>query len=479
MIATGESRGRSLKGLTIKAAVFLGFALTVAVWAWSGYQQARQIAELEEESRAISERYKGGQQLLSTVRTQLLVGSVYVRDALLDPDVTSAESYRRQIEDNYRTIDEALQRYIPVFDPVGEGNRIKQLRRDIDDFRATMLAVLAIDSRQWPTNARGWLNDLIVPRREAVMRASEDLAALNGNNYVEQQAAIAAINRTTQRQVARRFGVALALSFAIGVIAVLYAGRLEKEIKLQTAREVETSRSLQRLSSQLVHVQEEERRHLSRELHDEVGQILTAVKVELALAQRAIDAAGGPALALQNARTMTDVALNTVRDLSHLLHPALLDDLGLQAAIDGYLRSFGERHGIGVQLLCDRMDERLVPEIEVAAYRIVQEALTNVGKHAHAKMCRVHLQKLSNAVMITVEDDGVGFDQKGTRQAVTPAGLGLIGIRERISELGGTLQIEAAIGEGTRLTAELPARMRVPIPLDVQEQIIELEPSVE
>jgi signal transduction histidine kinase len=271
MIATGESGGRSLKGLTIKAAVFLGFALTVAVWAWSGYQQARQIAELEEESRAISERYKGGQQLLSTVRTQLLVGSVYVRDALLDPDVTSAESYRRQIEDNYRTIDEALQRYVPVFDPVGEGNRIKQLRRDIDDFRATMLAVLAIDSRQWPTNARAWLNDLIVPRREAVMRASEELAALNGNNYVEQQAAIAAINRTTQRQVAQRFGVAVALSFASGFIAVLYAGRLEKEIKLQTAREVETSRSLQRLSSQLIHVQEEERRHLSRELHDEVG----------------------------------------------------------------------------------------------------------------------------------------------------------------------------------------------------------------
>jgi signal transduction histidine kinase len=478
-MAIGESGGRSLNGLTIKAAVFLGFALTVAVWAWSGYYQARQIAQLEEKSRAISERYKRGQQLLSTVRTQLLVGSVYVRDALLDPDVTNAETYRREIEDNYRTADEALQLYVPVFDPVSEGNRIKQLRRDIDDFRATMLAVLAIDSRQWATNARAWLNDLIVPRREAVMRASDELAALNGNNYVEQQAAITAINRTTQRQIAQRFSVAFALSFAIGFIAVLYAGRLEKAINLQTAREVETSRSLQRLSSQLIHVQEEERRHLSRELHDEVGQILTAAKVELALAERAIDAASEPPQALLNARTMVDGALRTVRDLSHLFHPPLLDDLGLTAALDGYLRSFGQRHGIRAQLLCDRMDQRLAPEIEVAAYRIAQEALTNVAKHAHARTCRVSLQRLPQAVLITVEDDGVGFDRTASDPAGASPGLGLIGIRERILEVGGTLRIDTALGEGTRVTAELPARRQAPIQSDAQEPSMELEPSLE
>ena len=479
LTTAGELHGRSLNGPTIKAAVFLGFALTVAVWAWSAYHLARQVAEVEEQSLAISERYKRGQALLSTIRTQLLVGSVDVRDALLDPDVTNAERYRHEIEDNYRTIDEALQRYIPVFDPLDEGDRIKQVRRDIDDFRATMLEVLATDSLSWPTNARVLLRDRILPKREVVMRAEDELQALNRNNYVQQQAAIAALNRATQGQVAQRFGIALVLSFGIAFIAVLYAGRLEKEIRLQNAREVENSRSLQRLSSQLIHVQEEERRHLSRELHDEVGQVLTAVKVELAVAQRAIDAAGGPPQALQNARTMADVALNTVRDLSHLLHPALLDDLGLPAAIDGYLRGFGERHGVGVQLLCDRMDERLVPEIEVAAYRIVQEALTNVAKHAQARTCRVYLQNLPNAILITVEDDGVGFDPKDTGQAATPAGLGLVGIRERILELGGTLRIDAAIGTGTRLTAELPARMRPPVPVDAQEQSIELQPSVE
>jgi signal transduction histidine kinase len=479
MTTTSESRGHLLKGLTIKAAVFLGFALTVAVWAWSGYHLTRQIAEVEEQSLAISERYKSGQELLSTLRTQLLVGSVYVRDALLDPDVTSADSYRREIEDNYRTIDEALQRYIPVFDPLDEGDRIRRLRREIDDFRATMLGVLDTDSRSWPMNARAWLRDRIVPRREAVMRAADELQALNRNNYVQQQAAIAEINRTTQRQVAQRFGIALVLSFGIGLIAVLYAGRLEQETKLQSAREMENSRSLQRLSSRLVHIQEEERRHLSRELHDEVGQALTAVKVELALAERAIDSAGGPPQPLQNARTMVDVALHTVRDLSHLLHPALLDDLGLPAAIDGYSRSFGKRHGIGVQLMCDRMDQRLAPEIEVAAYRILQEALTNVAKHAYARTCRVYLQKLPNVVLITVEDDGVGFDPKATGQVATPAGLGLIGIRERILELGGTLRIDTGVGKGTRLTAELPARMRAPIPVDAQEPSMELEPSVE
>lgn len=479
MTATGKSGIHSVKGLTIKAAVLLGFALTVAIWGWSGYHLTRQIADVEEQALRISRRYKSGQDLLSTVRTQLLVGSVYVRDALLDPDLTSAESYRREIEDNYRTIDEALQRYVPVFDPVGEGNRIKRLRRDIDNFRATMLGVLATDSRSWPVNARVLLRDRIVPKREAVMRASDELQALNRNNYVEQQAAIATMNRTTQRQVAQRFGIALVLSFGIALIAVFYAGRLEKQIKSQSARELQNSRNLQRLSSQLIQVQEEERRRLSRELHDEVGQILTAVKVELALAEHAVDAAGGPPQALQNARAMADVALHTVRDLSHLLHPAVLDDLGLPAAIDGYLRTFGTRHGIGVQLLCDRMDERFVPEIEVAVYRIVQEALTNVAKHAHARTCRVYLQKLPNTVLITVEDDGVGFDPKDTGPVATRSGLGLIGIRERILELGGTLRIDAGFGQGTRLTAELPARMRAPIPLDAPEPSMELESSVE
>jgi signal transduction histidine kinase len=148
-----------------------------------------------------------------------------------------------------------------------------------------------------------------------------------------------------------------------------------------------------------------------------------------------------------------------VRDLSHLLHPAPLDDLGLAAAVDWYLKGFGRRHDLRVDLLHERIEKRLQPETEATAFRIIQEALTNVVKHAHANSCRVYLQRLMNTLLVTVEDDGVGFDLATSDHAESAPGLGLIGIRERVARLGGTLRLESASGKGTRLTVELPTRI--------------------
>jgi len=202
-----------------------------------------------------------------------------------------------------------------------------------------------------------------------------------------------------------------------------------------------------------VRVQEEERRTIARELHDEVGQVLMAIKVEIALAQRRIDATGGAARLLDDAQSITDGALHTVRDLSHLLHPALLDDLGLPAALDWYLTGFGRRHGITVELLRERMEDRLEPQIEAALYRIVQEAMTNVAKHARAEVAIVYLRRVDDTVVVTIEDHGIGFEPAHAR-----GGLGLLGIRERVAHLQGTISIDAAPGRGTRLTIALPAR---------------------
>jgi signal transduction histidine kinase len=106
------------------------------------------------------------------------------------------------------------------------------------------------------------------------------------------------------------------------------------------------------------------------------------------------------------------------------------------------------------------MDQRLAPQTETAVYRIIQEALTNVAKHAKATSCRVYLQGLTNTILITIEDDGVGFDPGDTRSASDPRGLGLVGIRERVAQLHGTVRLESAPGKGTRLTVELPGEPR-------------------
>ena len=445
---------------TIRAAVFAGFGLVAGIWICAGYYFTDRMAELERRSSDINARYTRAQDLLTTVRGHVLMGSVYVRDALLDPNPATAEDYRRQLEESYRTADEALKGYVPVVDVPGEQMRIDRLRREIEDFRRTLFEVLGTDSSEWPAEARNLLRRRIMPKREGVMHISEEVQALNRSAFVQQQLDIASLYRATQRRVWQTVGLALAASIAIALLATLYAGRLEEHLKSQRARDAETARDLQRLSSQLLTAQEEERRSIARELHDEVGQVLTAIKVELAVAQRSAEAAGVNLDALNDARKITEGALHTVRDLSRLLHPSMLDDLGLPATIEWYLKGFGRRHGVRIELLQAGVEERLAPETEAGVYRIVQEALTNVAKHAQATTCRVFLQRLTNTVLVTIEDDGIGFRPEEVNVPGASRGIGLVGIRERVAQLRGELRLESGPGKGTRLTVEIPAQPR-------------------
>jgi signal transduction histidine kinase len=455
-----SSRSGRVAGLTVKAALLLGFGLTLGVWLFTGYYFTQRIREGDERGASINSRYRRTQALLSTVRAQVLLESVYVRDALLDPDPSAAATYRQRLEDTYSTIDRALERYDPVLDSSAERDRVAELRREIESFHHAMMDVLTTAPRRSSLEARNILNTEVVPKREVAIRVSEEVQSLNRDAFVQQQNDIVANYGATQRRVWEGLGVALGVSFGIGLLATLYATRLERHVRQQQVKDAQNARELQELSAKLINAQEEERRSIARELHDEVGQVLTAIKVELAVAQRAIGANGGPQELLDDARAIAEGAITSVRDLSHLLHPSLLDDLGLAAAVEWYLRGFGRRYGIRVEVLHDAMDGRLAPEIEVAAYRMVQEALTNVAKHARATSCRVYLQRLANTLLVTVEDDGTGFDPDHTDHAYGHRGLGLVSMRERVSQLTGTLRIESTPGKGTRVTAELPARPR-------------------
>jgi signal transduction histidine kinase len=201
-------------------------------------------------------------------------------------------------------------------------------------------------------------------------------------------------------------------------------------------------------------VREDERRSLARELHDEVGQLLTAAKFQIAAAQRSIDEQGGSPAVLDDLRPIVERALQTVRDLSHLLHPAVLDDLGLSAAVDLHIKEFRRYHGsIRVEMTETGLCDRLPREVETVAYRIVQEGLANIAKHARAQSCRVSLIRLSRSLMVVVGDDGAGFNQGQQRHG----GLGLVSMRERVNQVGGSFVVESAPGRGTRIVAELPA----------------------
>jgi signal transduction histidine kinase len=350
-----------------------------------------------------------------------------------------------------------LRAYEPVSDAPEDREQFARLESEVDAYRRSMLDVLASDRKQWLVEARNVLSRRVTPRRDIIIAVSEGVQSLNRAGYVEQQSVIGGVYQSVQRDLWQLLGLALAVGMAVAVLAVLYAGRLERRLRQQMSRDVELAHDLHELSAQLVTAQEQERRHIARELHDEIGQALTAIKVELACAQRSIEGGQGSALVLQAARTITDGALHQVKDLSYLLHPAALDEFGLVSAVDEHIKSFGRRHGIAVELSHSSMSSRLAPGTEAAAYRIIQEALNNVARHANATEAKVYLARQPEALRVVIEDNGIGFDASAPRSA-DRRGLGLIGMRERASYLDGTVVIDSACGRGTRIVVELPVR---------------------
>jgi signal transduction histidine kinase len=203
----------------------------------------------------------------------------------------------------------------------------------------------------------------------------------------------------------------------------------------------------------VVETQELERRRLARELHDETGQALASILLGLkALDEKTDDAAARTSI--EELRELVVATLQDVRRLAVELRPSALDDFGLVAALERLADSFAEQSGISVDFQAMLADERLPAEAETALYRIVQESLTNVVKHAQARRVSILLTRTNGAVKAVIEDDGRGFDP----EQATDGGFGLVGMRERLALLGGRLEIESARDAGTTVAAEVPAR---------------------
>ncbi len=457
------------KAFPIQRALFVGFGLVFAFWLGSGYDLVRRLAGVEERTAATTARSSRAEQLLSTVRVRVLLGSVYVRDALFDTSDEASAYYRDQLMQTRDDINKALNDYVPVIDSSAEREQFSQLRSEVDDFWETVLPVLGWDSTRKVTEARALLRRRVIPKRDVIIRISGRIQDLNRAGLKQQQQETAGIYRMMRQRMWETSGLALLASVVVAVTVTRHAGRLEARIRQQAQKELQNTRDLQRLSAKLVRAQEEERRTIARELHDEIGQALTAIKVELALAERSRPATDRAEEAFREARTITDRALQQVRDLSQLLHPAMLDDLGLPAALEWHLRRFSARTGIRAELLQERMDARLATEIETCVYRIAQEALTNVARHSGASTCRLYLQRLTHTVLLTIEDDGQGFSAAEPEPGAG-RGLGLLGIQERVLGFRGTFRLESEAGKGTRLTVELPALLREAPSEDVQVQ---------
>jgi two-component system sensor histidine kinase UhpB len=224
--------------------------------------------------------------------------------------------------------------------------------------------------------------------------------------------------------------------------------------RAQESRELERSRrDLRRLSARMVQAREEERRRIARELHDELGQRLTALKMELSsLGSEPVDAMRAERIGAM--LEMVDDTVATVRRIATELRPLMLDDLGLNAAIEWLAHGWARRMGVAMSLDLGA-DPALDEATRIALYRMVQEALTNIARHAHASEVRIGLRQQGNELQLTVLDNGVGFDEALMQREDS---YGLMGMRERALMLGGTLEAGNAPRGGGRITVRLPLR---------------------
>jgi two-component system sensor histidine kinase UhpB len=211
---------------------------------------------------------------------------------------------------------------------------------------------------------------------------------------------------------------------------------------------------LQALSSQVIDAQEAERKRIARELHDETAQNLTSLLVRLRILERAADPAAVRACTAE-LRELTLKALEEVRNMARELRPTVLDDLGLVAAAQSYTEHCAELLGFGVTFHAENFPRRLAPQVELVLYRVIQEALTNVARHANAQHVSVVLAEQGGYAVATIRDDGVGFDVEAVLSS-KERGLGLFGMQERMALVGGRLQIHAGPGRGAQVRAEVP-----------------------
>jgi PAS domain S-box-containing protein len=229
--------------------------------------------------------------------------------------------------------------------------------------------------------------------------------------------------------------------------------RKRAELEMRT-----TENRLKTLSRTLLKKMEIERHYVAYELHDEIGQALTAVKLNLE-SIRSLPGNEGFDKHLDESVAVIDRALQQVRDLSLNLRPSVLDDLGLMAALRWLVNSMTSKSGLEILFESDEIEPRLSKEIETACFRVAQEAITNVLRHAHASRITVLLQKENHILTLTVSDNGIGFDARSAQaRCVSGGSFGLLGMEERVTLSGGSFVVESTLNEGSRIMAHFPLR---------------------
>jgi signal transduction histidine kinase len=330
---------------------------------------------------------------------------------------------------------------------------INNLQRELDRYISLSEAVFAWGPNEKAAKAIYYLDEELRPTRVGVLALAGRIGRMNTELLDSKQQEVLNLQRRTRVYLRSGLIGMLLLGLVVAGLTFRQVSNLEDRAETQRALAEKHGEELRQLSHRLVLSQEEERRTLSRELHDQVGQLLTALRMELGnLGDLVQSDPKGFQRHLEEAKKLTVETLRTVRHLAMGLRPSLLDDLGLGAALRWQTREFSQRTGVSAEVEFEGDIEGIAEKERTFLFRIVQEAMTNCARHASANSVRVRLVRDTARTILEVCDDGKGFDTAAPNRE----GIGLIGIEERVREIHGTLQVHSGIGKGTRLLVEIP-----------------------
>jgi signal transduction histidine kinase len=357
---------------------------------------------------------------------------------------------RQQVDRLTADIGSRLDRYPSQRQPE-EAAFLKAILDQFVRHRDLYASILVLGPQALHGREQSLINDRILSMRSQFLESSDRLQAWNNRQFRRTDETLLAQFGRLQSSLTQSLSIALTAGLLLALASMAYIFRLERQTRGRYRELAQSRYELERLSSRLVEVQEAERRSISRELHDEVGQSLGALLVDLgSLSTHLPEDPIRIKERLDNMRSVAERTVGTVRDIALLLRPSMLDDLGLVAALEWQGREVSRRSEMEVGVASENVSEALPDEYKICVYRLVQEALNNAVRHARARNATVRVVQNQNRIAVEIADDGRGFHPERAR------GLGIMGMEERVKRLGGTLRVDSAPGRGAAIKAELP-----------------------
>jgi signal transduction histidine kinase len=433
-----------------RAALLVGFATLLILMAIMSIDLLYTLEAFENHNSHIRQDFAYRENTLEQVRTGVYeAGDILSDYALIKSDPQSQERLRAKLQslrdESTASLDACIQSM-----PTDKRGPFQHIAEVLDRYWSEVDPIFALPATEKKGLGRSALSSDVRSQYAEVLAITKEVRALNNTELKETDQKIA----ETFAQFRRRLLVLAVIGFSFSLIlattTIVYAGRLERNVQEKYHESLQAQRELKDLSKRLVEAEERERRAISRELHDEVGQSLSALLIDVGNLIKISSEDGTFRQGLQKIKTLAENCVNEVRNMALLLRPSMLDDLGLVAALDWQAREVSKRTGMLVDIVDENVSENLPEEYKTCVYRIVQEALNNCSKHAYAKNVRVVVRQEPNHLRVSIEDDGKGFDASHVR------GLGLVGMNERVSQMGGVLKVESDPARGTRLRVDLP-----------------------